>query len=159
MLRTGPRALVALMSSAISLALAVPMYVNTAQGSSFYSGNGDGWTVPQHSSLKSYACYYDLCNTQYPIDGTPANPMGLGLGGTGSTSSNPSALDFNGPNQYPPPYTYTVDMGLTYTYSSWRVAGSTWYSFGTAALQYVRLLVPPPRPALRDPLLPSQDKE
>jgi hypothetical protein len=47
-----------------------------------------------------------------------------------------SSIDFAGPNYGGGPWTFTIDMGTEYTFTHWRVAGSTWYSFGNAYLNY-----------------------
>lgn len=97
--------------------------VSNFSGVTYYSGRGAGWTIPQYSTLVSYACNYDLCTVTAPIDGTPANPHG-------------AALDFAGPGYQTLPYTYTIDMGQPHTFTHWRVSGQDWYRFGTVHLRY-----------------------
>ena len=46
------------------------------------------------------------------------------------------SIDFEGPNYNEPPYTFTVDLGQAYTFTHWRVAGDSHYSFGDASLKY-----------------------
>eukprot|EP00900_Chrysochromulina_parva_P007951 jgi/Chrpa1/17157/Chrysochromulina_OHIO_Genome00024373-RA len=97
--------------------------VSIVNGITYCSGSGSSWTVPQHSPLVSYACYYNLCTITAPFDGTASNPLG-------------NSIDFAGPKYLPLLYTYTIEMGIRYTFSRWRVAGSTWYRFGQVHLKY-----------------------
>ena len=99
------------------------LLVGNYSGTNYYSGSGAGWTIPQHSSLVSYACTYHLCSVTAPIDGTPDSPHG-------------AAIDFAGPNYQALPYTYTIDMGQPHTFTHWRVSGQDWYRFGAVHLRY-----------------------
>ena len=101
------------------------LFVGTVSGVEYYSGSGasPSWTVTQHSPLVSYCSQYDLCTLSYVYDGTPSDPLG-------------QSIDFEGPNYNEPPYTFTVDLGQAYTFTHWRVAGDSHYSFGDASLKY-----------------------
>ena len=87
------------------------------------SGAGAGWTA-QSSPLTSYCAMYDLCNLSYVYDGTSSDLQG-------------KSIDFAGPNYVGSgPWYFQIDMGNSYTYSTWRIAGSCWHMFGAAYLQY-----------------------
>ena len=42
----------------------------------------------------------------------------------------------DGPNYHDAPWVFTVDVGEPHTFTHWRVAGSSWYCFGAAYLNY-----------------------
>ena len=87
-------------------------------------GSNSPWSVTAHSPLLSYCATYDLCTTWYAFDGTEANPTGRSVG-------------LQGPNSFRGPWVFTIDMGSSFQFTHYRVAGSTHYSFGDVELRYL----------------------
>ena len=100
--------------------------VQTSSGVHWYSGADASplWSVPEHSQLVSYCASYDLCTLSYVFDSTPSDLLG-------------KSIDFMGPLDRSPPWTFTIDMGMSRTFTHWRMAGNTHYSFGQAYLNYI----------------------
>eukprot|EP01050_Picozoa_sp_SAG11_P005266 SAG11_NODE_363_length_10162_cov_28.285004_12_plen_458_part_00 len=95
----------------------------------WYSGADSSWNAGDHSPTGGGAScsMYDVCTPEYAfdgkIDGTSADLFG-------------KSFDMDGPNIHEAPWTLTVDVGEPRTFTHWRVAGSSWYCFGAAYLNY-----------------------